>query len=846
MRPFLLSVALWLTLLSGLAAAGDGPVAPQARALAAGAACRPALFERQRYGFVATQGSWPQTFDVARLHAGWAADHALGAPPSGMDRALVLRTPYGYQVDPALLGPIVDANPGATWLISNEPDSIWQDDLPPAEYARIYHDAYVFLKASDASARVAAGGIVQPTPLRLQYLDLVLDAYRARYGRALPADLWHIHNAILNEVSCSYDPANCWGAQIPTGVDADFGVLRDIDDNDNLDMFKAQIWAFRQWLASRGYAGLPVIVSEFGVLMPESYGFDPARVTAFMTATFDFLATASDPLLGDPLDGGRLVQRWAWFSLDVPAYDPETALTGFNGNLFDPKTADITAYGLHYEGLTASLPALDYAELALMRWQVPPVGRALTLSETVTLPVTVRLGNSGTTPAAAFAVRLQYNGARHGAAEQVVTGLPSLGSVELTFILSDLLPGVYDLDLAIDALDQVDEPAECDNHHVRRLIVPTHVVYLPLVVNRAGPASARLPASSISPPSFAVDESGVPESSPPSLVGKGAGGAGSPALREFPLPQPGSYPGQLALDTATGAVWVTERDGNRLARLDPTVGAWAEFVIPTGASEPWGLALDGDGSLWFAETAGNKIGRLDLDGGTIEEYGGLTADSEPWGVAVADGYVWFTERAGNNIGRLDSTTGTLVEYPLNVAGSRPSGLSASSVSFSGVTLWYLWFAEPGSNLLGRMRLGDPKVYDLAPRTAYSAPQDVVWEGGTPWITELAANKIATFGFGTTSLWTEVAVTTPDSEPYGITLQGSDLVWFTERAGNRLGRYRVSTGALVEYSLPTPGSQPTDIAVDSAGCAWYAAPGANRIGRLCPTSLAPIYLPVVIH
>jgi hypothetical protein len=108
-----------------------------------------------------------------------------------------------------------------------------------------------------------------------------------------------------------------------------------------------------------------------------------------MTGTFDFLATAADPLLGDPLDGGRLVQRWAWFSLDVPPYDPETAPTGFNGNLFDPDTADITVYGLHYEGLTAGLPALDYAELGLVRWPVPPVGRPLAPTETVTLPVTV-------------------------------------------------------------------------------------------------------------------------------------------------------------------------------------------------------------------------------------------------------------------------------------------------------------------------------------------------------------------------------------------------------------------------------------------------------------------------
>ena len=245
------------------------------------------------------------------------------------------------------------------------------------------------------------------TPVLTFDIETIPDTAGIRKLHDLPADLWHIHNAILNEVSCSYDPTDCWGAQIPPGIDAVVGVRRELDDNDNLDIFQAQIWAFRQWLAGRGYGGLPVVLSEFGVLMPESYGFDPARVNAFMSGTFDFLATAADPLLGDPLDGGHLVQRWAWFSLDVLPF--ETSPTGFNGNLFDPATTAITAYGLHYEELTAGLPALDYAELALVRWQVPALGRPLAPGETVSLPLTVRLGNSGTSRAVVGVNRLMRN-----------------------------------------------------------------------------------------------------------------------------------------------------------------------------------------------------------------------------------------------------------------------------------------------------------------------------------------------------------------------------------------------------------------------------------------------------
>ena len=84
-------------------------------------------------------------------------------------------------------------------------------------------------------------------------------------------DVWNIHNAILNEVSCDYDPGNCWGAGIPPGIGADFGEVRTIDDNDNMAIFTGQILAFRQWMADNGYAGYPLIVTEYGVLMPAGW-----------------------------------------------------------------------------------------------------------------------------------------------------------------------------------------------------------------------------------------------------------------------------------------------------------------------------------------------------------------------------------------------------------------------------------------------------------------------------------------------------------------------------------------------------------------------------------------------
>jgi hypothetical protein len=237
----------------------------------------------------------------------------------------------GFRPDKSAIRQAAKANPGSTWLIGNEPDVIWQDNVTPASYAQWYHELYQLLKESDPTCRVAIGGVTQPTPLRLQYLELVLASYRERYGEDMPVDVWNIHNFILRE------ERNSWGVDIPPGLTVDQGILFELDDHDDLAIFKAQIIAFRQWLADRGQRDKPLIVSEYGILMPEDYGFGPERVQTFLYETYKFMLTATDEQLGYPADDNRLVQRWAWYSLSDDAYP--------TGNFVDFKTGQLTQLG---------------------------------------------------------------------------------------------------------------------------------------------------------------------------------------------------------------------------------------------------------------------------------------------------------------------------------------------------------------------------------------------------------------------------------------------------------------------------------------------------------------------
>lgn len=300
---------------------------------------------RWRFGAVDRLGGL-NSYDVEALNAGWfLAGMENGEVPPGTELAQIVDV-YGGNVSPddEVLRALVVARPGALWEIGNEPDVIWQSNSTPEQYARAYHHAYTLIKGADPTARVAVGAVSQPTPLRLTYLDLVLEAYQGLYGEAMPVDIWAVHNSILRE------ERNSWGVDIPPGLGNDTGRLHEVEDNDRLDIFQQQLIDFRVWMRDRGYRDRPLYLTEFSVLMPAEYGFPPERVIAFMTGAFNFLLGAVDDELGYPADGNRLVQRWVWYSVadtDEPDHYP-------TGNLFDPETKEMTAVGRAFADYVAT------------------------------------------------------------------------------------------------------------------------------------------------------------------------------------------------------------------------------------------------------------------------------------------------------------------------------------------------------------------------------------------------------------------------------------------------------------------------------------------------------------
>jgi hypothetical protein len=334
------------------------------------------------FGITSPLGS--EGYDLSSLGAGSYLDWGAATNPSlpeGVEYIRVLRLRDDVYADTlANLTGWVEANPGSVWMVGNEPDTTYgnQDSLLPEVYANRYYELATKIRFLDPTARIGFGSVVQPTPIRLRYLDRAWSELIAQAGSSPGAsaliDFWSIHAFILNEQVYS------WGTGVPPGFENDHGdavIITDLTDTYSIEIFQQRISAFRSWMAGKGEHDKPLWITEYGSLLPP---IDPPggpnyenvsdeNTTAFMLATFNFMLSATDDQTGLPGDGNQLVQRWFWYSLNDHRYN-------FGGTIFDPDNGNLpTLVGenfINYQAANIDQPDLYPSGLSIAPISINP------------------------------------------------------------------------------------------------------------------------------------------------------------------------------------------------------------------------------------------------------------------------------------------------------------------------------------------------------------------------------------------------------------------------------------------------------------------------------------------
>jgi len=275
-----------------------------------------------------------------------------------------------YERDLQALPSLLTANPGATWIIGNEPDSevTYQDHISAETYAERFYEMAILIRLNDPTAKIAFGTIIQPTPVRLYYLTKVIDRLSQLAGdtgdshaNALALiDIYSIHAFILNEQPL-YVPNcnNCWGAGVPVGYDPTTGwpayqVIGGTQTYD-INLFKEGVIAFRQWMKALGEQSKPLWITEYGSLFPTWLDVSELVTATYMEQTFNFMLGTKDPNLGYLDDDNRLVQKWFWYSLNED-------VKKFGGSLYNQQNHQLTTVGDHfikYNPPITSVPVTD-------------------------------------------------------------------------------------------------------------------------------------------------------------------------------------------------------------------------------------------------------------------------------------------------------------------------------------------------------------------------------------------------------------------------------------------------------------------------------------------------------
>lgn len=260
-----------------------------------------------------------------------------------------------------------------------------------------------------------------------------------------------------------------------------------------------------------------------------------------------------------------------------------------------------------------------------------------------------------------------------------------------------------------------------------------------------------------------------------------AEGVGTVEIREWPVPWPDTRPRDPYVD-ARGRVWFVGQQGDYVAYLDPTTGAFRRFDLEPGTG-PHNLIVDAAGFVWFAGNLKGYIGKLDPETGRITKYPMPDPEARDPHTLVFDrnGDIWFTVQGGNFVGRLKPQTGEVRLIRVPTPRARPYGIAIDSRNRP-------WFNEFGTNKVGRV---DPETMEVE----------------------------------------EIVLPRPNARSRRIAITSDDAVWYVDYAYGYLGRIDPKTGTIREWPAPAgERALPYALAADDRDRLWFVetGPDPNRL------------------
>ena len=295
----------------------------------------------------------------------------------------------------------------------------------------------------------------------------------------------------------------------------------------------------------------------------------------------------------------------------------------------------------------------------------------------------------------------------------------------------------------------------------------------------------------------------------------------------------GGLPSDAALDQ-TGNLWVTDRDGGTLSRIDAVTNSVAD-VVPlsvAGGADPVSIAV-GEGSLWVGANTRDETGPtlsgwlLRIDPGSGKQFAAIPLGIAP-SVAVGAGAVWVTslgddpDTGQRTLARIDPTSNRVVATIPVVC---PCSVAADESA--------VWVAGPGSV----MRI-DPATnrtvaeVDLG-QEFFANGAEVAMGAGAVWVAYYGL-PLGAFGGLTGHLaridpaTNTIVADIPTGGANGLAV-GADSVWIT--TGQSLTRVDARTNAVVSEVTVSNAGGVDGVAVSEHTVWVWSTTGKDTVWRI---------------
>lgn len=269
-------------------------------------------------------------------------------------------------------------------------------------------------------------------------------------------------------------------------------------------------------------------------------------------------------------------------------------------------------------------------------------------------------------------------------------------------------------------------------------------------------------------------------------------GAQTGSFLEWAVPTADSLPLHIVPASST-VLFFTESNKNQLGKLDTSANLFTEWALPVG-SMPHGIVLTSGNTFAFCAYNNNFVGIFDSDASTLTEWAVPTPGAGTIHVDISGSTYFFSEAIGNKIGLLDPVVGQITEWLIPTPNATPRGVA-------------------------------------------------VGQNGQVFVAELNTGKIAMLNTATNTI-TEWAL--PSVKQVEHIRYSGGLVYYGDLGSSMIGALNPKTNVVIYGPAPTPNAAVPDIFV-SAGLVNFTERSGNKIGRFNPAlqkGLSKVLVPVV--